>query len=970
MAGVTVIGSTGDPVAGDGLKLTAVKGNLHFTQLDVFNTGGVGIQAVGDTSGGTGFELSAAAGQVESTGDSHGILLTDVGIDPGDDFLLSRIVSTGSVRGDELLRVLGGDFSIVDGGAASSLTSSGEAIRVEGGTSAVTFNGVSATRTTVGGAAISGFNHDGSFIMTGGTITHTGGRAIDFDDMDGGSDFTGTTVSTTNHHGKRLVNSAGTHTFPAVVINTAPPALVDALHLENNTGTTNVGGLSVTTNGSRGLFASNAGTLNLTGLANQVTTTGHSAVEMANTIIGGSGVTFASISASNTATNEGIDLDNVSGATFQVTGTATVNTTAGGAAGIDVAASSAPVTINAVNIDLTAGAGIALTGNSGTVTINGGDITGATGVAFDVNGGSGNVTYAGTINNTVDNAVEITGRATAGRTVTLSGNITHDNGAGGFTNHIGIEVSGNMAGSTVLSGASKVIKSGTQNGVHLVTNTGHTIQFTSGGLDVDTTSGIGFNATGGGTVEAVGAGSSIVSTTGTALNVVSTNIGAGDLNFQSISAGTGGSGPVNGIVLNGTGALGGLTVTGDGGASNNGSGGTIQNTTGSGIVLTDTAQVNLGYVNITNPGADGITINNINGFTLNRGTIVDAAGTAPTDKGIDVGNFTTGTAVNGNVNITDTIIGPTVGASPHDSLAAGIGSGTSTWNVTGGTFRRTGNSAINLELRGTAAVTAFSVSGNTFAGAGSATSARGVFANTLDDSVMTLTIQNNVFTNNNIHIDLNQQNDTDPVGGHTFSILNTPTMTGANSHAMNIFAAAGSFGGTFTGTIEGNVIGNAAVVNSGSAIGNGLRININGGSDATVRVHNNTIRQTPLGRGIEIIGRNGTGGLDVTVTNNDVNPQDTSGFPLAAILVQSNCLTTCNTVRSDVRGNTVPAGTNVVDLSNTYLQLVESSTSTLELVDTTSPISGSCATELAATNTGSTSVVGGCALIAGPISTP
>ncbi|HVS66483.1 MAG TPA: Ig-like domain-containing protein [Thermoanaerobaculia bacterium] len=249
--GVTFDADPGTPgfeevVAGDGLKLTGVKGNLHFTQLDVFNTGGVAIQAVADTSGGTGFELSVADGQVESTGDSHGILLTDVGIDPTDDFVLNRIVSSGSTRGVELLRVLGGDVSIVDAGAASSLSSTGEAIRVEGGTSAVTFSGVSATRTTGGGAAIFGLNHDGSFAMTMGTITHSGGRAIDFDNMDGGSDFTGTTVSTTNHHGKRLVNSAGTHSFPAVVITTAPPAGVDALHLEDNAGTTNVGGLSVT----------------------------------------------------------------------------------------------------------------------------------------------------------------------------------------------------------------------------------------------------------------------------------------------------------------------------------------------------------------------------------------------------------------------------------------------------------------------------------------------------------------------------------------------------------------------------------------------------------------------------------------------------------------------------------------------------------------------------------------------------
>ena len=77
-----------------------------------------------------------------------------------------------------------------------------------------------------------------------------------------------------------------------------------------------------------------------------------------------------------------------------------------------------------------------------------------------------------------------------------------------------------------------------------------------------------------------------------------------------------------------------------------------------------------------------------------------------------------------------------------------------------------------------------------------------------------------------------------------------------------------------------------------------MRVNINGQAAASVLINGNTLRQCPNGRGIEVIGRNGTGGLDVTVTGNDVNPQDTSY--LAAILVQSNCLTTCNTVRSEL----------------------------------------------------------------------
>ena len=50
----------------------------------------------------------------------------------------------------------------------------------------------------------------------------------------------------------------------------------------------------------------------------------------------------------------------------------------------------------------------------------------------------------------------------------------------------------------------------------------------------------------------------LATTTGTALNVANTTIGGEDLTFQSISA----NGAANGIVLNTTGALGGLTVTG------------------------------------------------------------------------------------------------------------------------------------------------------------------------------------------------------------------------------------------------------------------------------------------------------------------------------------------------------------------------------------------------------------------------
>ncbi len=599
---------------------------------------------------------------------------------------------------------------------------------------------------------------------------------------------------------------------------------------------------------------------------------------------------------------------------------------------------------------------VSLTSVAATVNLGSGALSGAAGTAFNVSGSNATISYAGTVSkSSAGRLVDIQSRT--GGSVTLSGNLSS---TGTST---GINVSNNTGGTHAFSGTSKTLSTGANAAVTLATNTGATINFSGGGLVITTTSGAGFTATGGAAaINVTGSGNTITSTTGTALNVANTTIGASGLTFQSISA----NGAANGIVLDNTGALGGLTVTGTGAA---GTGGTIQNTSAAGAVLNNTVNVSLGFMNINNSGTDSIRITNINGFTLNDSNISDAAGTAPADKAIDIGDFVTGTPVNGNINITNSVLGPAAGNSPHDTLAVGISSGTSTWNINGTTFRNTGNSGISWESRGSSVVTLADVTGCTFAGAGFATSARGIFVNNLDDSVITLfDIHNNSFTNNNIHIDMNQQNDTDPVGSHTFKIRNNTTMTGARSQAMNVFAAAGAFGGIFTGTISGNTIGNSGVVDSGSAIGNGIRVNINGGSDATMLLDGNTIRQTPNGRGIEIIGRNGTGGLDITVTNNDVNPQATA-FPLAAILVQSNCLTTCNTVRSDVRGNTVPNPSDVTDLLNTYIQLVESSTSTLELVDT-APASPNCSQQLTTTNTGSASANAGCALIAGPINTP
>ncbi|MDB4913526.1 MAG: hypothetical protein JWM95_1170, partial [Gemmatimonadetes bacterium] len=171
------------------------------------------------------------------------------------------------------------------------------------------------------------------------------------------------------------------------------------------------------------------------------------------------------------------------------------------------------------------------------------------------------------------------------------------------------------------SGSAQKISSGTAVGVSLSGNTGATVNLSGGGLAIATTTGSGVSATGGGTVTVTGANNTIASVGGVALNVNGTTIGASGLTFKSISA----NGGTNGIVLNGTGSNGGLTVTGDGSAN---SGGTIQNVTGAGISLTTAQNLKFNNLKVLNSARSGVEGTAVVNFEYTNGTI-DQSGDAP-----------------------------------------------------------------------------------------------------------------------------------------------------------------------------------------------------------------------------------------------------------------------------------------------------------------------------------------------------
>ena len=243
-----------------------------------------------------------------------------------------------------------------------------------------------------------------------------------------------------------------------------------------------------------------------------------------------------------------------------------INLQTGTLSGSLVGVTSTSATVNNVSLVSVA--------TSGTFDLGTGALSGASSSAFVINDGAGSFSYAGTITNaSATRSVSISNKD--GGTVTLSGNI-NPAGAGA-----GIAVTSNSTGANVIrfTGSQKKISTtGASAAVDLSTNTGATISFENGGLEITKASGAGagFSATGGATAVTVeGTGNTINTTGGPALNVASTTIGANGLTFRSLSA----SGGANGIVLSSTGSSGGLTVTGDGTGVANGSGGTIQNTT-------------------------------------------------------------------------------------------------------------------------------------------------------------------------------------------------------------------------------------------------------------------------------------------------------------------------------------------------------------------------------------------------------
>ncbi len=904
--------------ANNALTLTGnAGGTVAFTPdagnglaLNITTTSGTGIAM----SGGGIFNV---AGNFNSISTGSGTLFDISNTNAATTTLGLNFVNAGNTLGANGILIsrtagtLNGSVNIASG----AITATTRGIDVDGGTLSLYYAGSVATSgTTARSVEVTN--------LTSGSITVAGNL-------------------TDNALGINIANNSGGQVAfygQSIALNTVANA--NAVTLANNTGASLMfssaaggNGIDIVASGTgNGIDFTGGGTLTVYSDGNSIQTQNGQILNLVNGNVGSFGLKFDSLTSTGTVADNAININNIDGSgtlnatTVNIAGTSgatsdgiffgggsTMNVNLGtvtiantGDEGIEInGAGNGSFVAASVSINNTAGNGVEINGSTNSVSLAGGAI-GATddpaGYGVYVLNGTGAVTVMSSITKTTAGNVVFVDNHETGL-VNFSGNIS---ATGGLNNGIVVQ---NVNSGTVQFGGTVTLSTGANTAVNLLNNAGGTISFPNGGLGITTTTGTGFSATGGGTVDVQNSLNTISSGAGTALNIVNTTIGSSGLTFRSISS----NGAANGIVLNNTGSSGGLRVTGNGAA---GSGGTIQNASGDGISLTSTENVRLAYMNVTNNLGDGIGGANINGFLIDNLTISGNGDDAGTDEsGINITNLS-GSASNGarptgifnstiqnnnefEVQISNSsgtlsnfqIVNSTIasngvgingnGTSPHGNLVNFLGTGTSSMGI--------------------------SVSGSFFTGNWNAASppttivGSGLFIDS-SGTTMNAQISGSTFTNTNNGINVSTGPGSTTL---TYSIDNN-VFTGTRSTAINDFQNGNApFGRTVNGRITNNIIGNNAVTNSGSNVGNGISIGNEGGVNASYLISGNTIQQIQTTQGIVVnvglVGQpTGNGTTNVTILNNTIrningsraivinNNQNIGGFPTVNVNMSGN----------------------------------------------------------------------------------
>ncbi|HUP63462.1 MAG TPA: putative Ig domain-containing protein [Thermoanaerobaculia bacterium] len=972
LTAVVITGSSGQAILGNPFGTLTISGtanNVSGTSGLNLTTGAISgmFNQVNSTGGTNGVNLSAVTGNWGATaGSLTGASGPTFNVNGGGGGQITWGPSISQANAANVVTIASSNSNIINfnGNVSSTGTSTGLSISNSSGTynfnQSNTFSGaggitigpsqsgnitfaVNTTNTTAGTA----FNVSGgggavtAAITYSGTINKTSaGAMIAVDNLDAPGTLTMTRGApaagdlTQNHTGATgisVINSTSTNitiSNAAVTFQDSAPGFSAS---GNIGGTINLPGLFLDGNGNKaGMLISGAGTINVNAGVNNPT------IDLS----GGTAATSRAIDGTTTAFTGTLNLTN---ATISGNASADIVTLGGGTlggTGSTITGANRALVLSGVALTNGAGMtsiassgganGISLTNvTGGTYTVgSGGNLSGNTGSAFLVSGGSATFSYAGNITQDTasQRAVNISG--ITGGTITLSGAIGSNGGAG-------VSVAG-TGGTVDITGAMTFNNTGA---VFTVSGTGLTIKATNANNIVG----------------------NVTSATGPGVSITNSTIGTGGVVFRKVAV----SGGANGIVVNNTGSTAGFSVTGDG--STLGSGGTIQNTTGSGVLATSTQSLSLNFMNLTNAnttdgggagvcdlatvaGCNGaVDLTSVTGATLNRMTlnggvengIVGSTVNGLTISNVTVQNFGDGASENGayfvglygTVSVTNSIFTGNFGNN-FGILNSVAGPAALSMTVTGSTFSSNGGSGEDGFLYdGRAGTNAtLTLTGNTF------TANRGDhFQVALSGSAianMTFGTQASPNTLTGGHGTALGQGITTRVGGnfsgtYTFDI-NGNSVNGAIPTAIN--TGSGSMaGGTINGRIRNNTVGTSGVSLSGSTQGDCILAETNGTGTPgvyNVLISGNTLKRC-FDRGIYVLAARDTAAspVNATITGNNVDELVNAASRNAIYFETGSSLTTeTATVCADIASNILLAVTAVDEIrirqrSNVQIQM-------------------------------------------------
>jgi len=607
------------------------------------------------------------------------------------------------------------------------------------------------------------------------------------------------------------------------------------------------------------------------------------------------------------------------------------------------------------------GSGLIQTGTGHAVAINGGALnltypaaisktTNANSTITVVNGHTGSLTFSSTVLASSGDGLQFSdadGAYTFANSVTLNGGdagIDILSGSGGtftfqssgsvITNPSGVALRVENSAASVTYPGSITKTNNAQSMVSVTSNTG-TITL-EGSLAASTLTANAFVAKNGGTINVTNNNNTVVTTTGTGIEIDDTTIGSGGVTFRSVSV----NGANKGIVLNNAGT-GGFTITGGGAVS--GSGGTIQNVFGRGIDITSTDNINLGYMALTNTAqndagsncsglvnsacAAAIHLNTVANVVLDNLNINGSKQIGI--NGLDVSNLTLSNSQVSNA-----------GDEVNEGVLQFFGL-TGTSSITDSTFSfpservayvRNASGTLDLTISGSifsdSQTSVFGADGLEVYGYGTAVidltiDTASEFLRNRTNGLQVLADGNSavaVFSSGSTFdrdtgIGLGVDMSATGSASLDFDVTDSPLINGRNASAFNSFVADSA---VIRGRLDNSI---DMQVGGGLTSGLGVRLNLNGTASAVYDVSNNTISNIGADVGIQALARGGTGRMDATINGNSVAVHATPLNSLYNIWVHAQdnnsvCANVTNNANTGIpiaafRERTVDAGSTV-----------------------------------------------------------